>query len=77
MTSGVPVVLSDLDAIWVGDPLPALAAAGQGAAGANSRGFDLVLSRGFFPSVVHSRLKVAGEEQEEGRGAWVANTLAR
>lgn len=50
------VVLTDLDAIWTKNPLPYLlkAAAGQ------QQGFDLIVSKGHFPSEVYKNFRVAG-----------------
>lgn len=53
----VPVVLSDLDAVWVRNPLPYI----LGAARSEDQGFDLVTSRGSFPlSNVFKTVQVAG-----------------
>jgi hypothetical protein len=62
-TQGLSVVLTDLDAIWTKDPLPYLlnAAAGQ------PQGYDLIVSKGYFPSEVYKNFKVAGE----GALVWV------
>jgi hypothetical protein len=53
---GLPVLLTDLDAIWVKDPLPYMLAAGR----EQPQGYDLIVSRGYFPSEVYKTFKVAG-----------------
>lgn len=55
-SQGLSVVLTDLDAIWTKNPLPYLlkAAAGQ------QQGFDLIVSKGHFPSEVYKNFRVAG-----------------
>jgi hypothetical protein len=54
---GLPVLLTDLDAIWVKDPLPYMLAAGR----EQPQGYDLIVSRGYFPSEVYKTFKVAGK----------------
>jgi hypothetical protein len=55
--AGVPVVMSDLDAIWMHDAVADLLSmpARQG------RGYDLMLSPGYFPFDVHKQMGVVGE----------------
>jgi hypothetical protein len=54
---GLQVILTDLDAIWTKNPLPYI----MHAARAQAQGFDLIVSKGFFPSEVYKNFKVAGE----------------
>lgn len=55
-SQGLSVVLTDLDAIWAKNPLPYLLNAGAG----QQQGFDLIVSKGYFPSEVYKNKRVAG-----------------
>jgi hypothetical protein len=54
---GLQVILTDLDAIWTKTPVPYI----MGAARGQAQGFDLIVSKGYFPSEVFKNFKVAGE----------------
>lgn len=57
IAAGVPVVMSDLDAIWVRNAVADLLHKLDG----QERGFDLLMSPGYFPFDVHKQMGVVGE----------------
>lgn len=57
IAAGVPVVMSDLDAIWVRNAVADLLQKADG----HERGFDLIMSPGYFPFDVHKQMGVVGE----------------
>lgn len=57
VSHGIPVVMSDLDAIWRQNAVQDLLAKPQGL----SRGFDLIMSPGFFPFDVYDRMGIVGK----------------
>lgn len=57
--AGVSVVMSDLDAIWMHDAVADLLRMPVG----QDRGYDLMLSPGYFPFDVHKQMGVVGELQ--------------
>jgi hypothetical protein len=55
--AGVSVILSDLDAIWMQNAADDLLSK----AGGHERGFDLLMSPGYFPFDVHKQMGVVGK----------------
>lgn len=59
--AGVPVIMSDLDAIWLHDAAADLLSKPLG----QDRGYDLMLSPGYFPFELHKQMGVVGEPQAD------------
>lgn len=73
VAAGVSVVMSDLDAIWVRDAVADLLHKADG----QERGFDLMMSPGYFPFDVHKQMGVVGKwTNTSGKGVLCQGCVA-